>query len=109
MRLQHIIKERLWYAPGLITQYDMPMVNFQWTDYDQRHGFTQRPSVVHWREVSVNPITIVVDQPEHHLWRLRVSMAMAVYSSEQRARFCDAFTDALSTMVFRPLAPVWQA
>merc|ERR1712094_93899 len=71
LRLQHVIKERLWHVPGLATQHDVPMINFQWTDFDQRHGFIQQPSVVDWKENSLAPVSLVVDQPEHHLWRLR--------------------------------------
>jgi len=41
LRLHRVVKERLWKAPGLMTLAEVPLINFEWTDFDTRNGFAQ--------------------------------------------------------------------
>lgn len=107
LRLHHLVKQRLWREPQTLTQFNHAWINFQWTDFESRHGFTQLVEVSQNPEWSVNPLKISVDQPSRSAWRLRVAFKDALYSAERRGCFLQYLGDAISALAERPLAPVW--
>lgn len=107
LRLSRLIKERRWTCPGLATPHDMPMVNFQWTDFDERESFVQEPWQVNWREDSLHPIAVVVDQPSRESWRLRIGFAATLYDQSKRDHFFQIFDETLNSMLWSPLDLVW--
>merc|ERR1712232_1463582 len=109
MGLHHIVKERLWCAPGIATQFDTTIVNFEWTDFDERQGFTQTVELSESWETSFHPLRIAVDQPNRDAWRLRVAFNKTKYSETQRNSFFDIFESPLHSLVRNPLEPVWPA
>merc|ERR1712224_435647 len=87
LRLHHVVKERLWCAPGIAVQYDVTMVNFEWTDFDERQGFSQYARLS-WRgEASSYPIRLAVDQPDNDTWRIRCSFNKRRHNLERRRKF----------------------
>jgi len=107
LRLQHVVKERLWCAPGVATQFDMTFVNFEWTDFDARQGFTQRIAQGEHGEASFYPLRVAVDQPTRDAWRMRVVFCKKVYSEWRCNQFFDDFQKSLHGLLVTPLAPVW--
>jgi len=107
LRLHHIVKERLWSAPGLAMQYDMTFVNFEWTDFEERYGFTQHVNLIERSESSFHPLRIAVDQPSRDAWRMRVAFHKTQYNEERRNRFFELFERSLHKFVESPLEPVW--
>lgn len=107
LRLHHVVKERLWCAPPLATQYDMTFVNFEWTDFEERHGFTQHVNLIERAESSFHPLRIAVDQPSRNAWRMRVAFDKKQYNDERRTKFFTLFERSLQKFVETPLEPVW--
>jgi len=108
LRLHHVVKERIWQAPPVITQSDVPLINFEWTDYEVCHGFTQHASSARWgHEGTFNPIKVVVDQPDRHSWRLRIGFRDDSYPEAKQEQFVGCFQDSLSLLLDRPLETIW--
>jgi len=108
LRLHHVVKERHWCAPGLATQYDLPLVNFEWTDLTERHGFVQRVNPGGERaESSLHPLRVSVDQPDREAWRLRVAFDRRRFGPCRRERFFELLEAALRGLLERPLDLVW--
>ena len=107
VRLHHITKERLWGTPGMATQYDGPFVNFEWTDFAQRRGFSQVVHIAEWAETSMQSLKIAVDQPDQQSWRMRVAFDKRQYTYRLRERFFVYFEQALYSLLERPLDLVW--
>jgi len=109
LRLHHVVKERLWSTPGIATQFDVPFVNFEWTDFEERQGFSQNIRTFECAESSFYPLRVAVDQPNRDSWRMRVVFDKEKYSEEQRIQFFDLFERALHALLWHPLDPVWSA
>jgi len=107
LRLHHLVKERLWCAPGIATQFEMTLVNFEWTDFDQRHGFTQHVRMMNHNESSFYPLRVAVDQPSRDCWRMRVAFNQRRHNMERRTLFFDLFEKSLRSFVWHPLDAVW--
>merc|ERR1711935_427993 len=93
-------------APGICTQWDFPCINFQWTDFSERHGFAQRVSIGGGL-ASMHPIYITVDQPDSQEWRLCAVFEKHRFGPRQRDRFFEYFETALRALLERPLDLVW--
>merc|ERR1712079_929411 len=107
LRLHHVIKERLWGAPGISTQFDSALINFEWTDFTERHGFTQRVSTGERGAGSLNPLRIAVDQPNGEEWRVCAAFEKHRFGPRRRERFFEYFEMALRALLERPLDLVW--
>jgi hypothetical protein len=108
--IQHIVKERLWRSPPVGTQFANPLINFEWTDFDSRQGFSQVPQPRQGEEHGVcNPLKLAVDQPDRFTWRLRAAFDTKLYEHEDRERFFTIFKECLRAMLHDPLAPIWPA
>lgn len=107
LRLHHVVKERLWTEPGLATQHEVTMVNFEWTDFDERHGFSQHVPFNERGTSSQHPLQVSLDQPSREAWRMRVSFDKMRYPQERRNLFFDYFERSLKSLIEVPLAPVW--
>merc|ERR1740129_454241 len=107
LRLNYIVKERLWLAPGLATQFDVTLVNFEWTDFEERHGFVQQVSLLEGSESSFHPLRVAVDQPGPDTWRMRVTFAKQRYDEGRREKFLELFERSLRALLERPLDLVW--
>jgi acyl-coenzyme A synthetase/AMP-(fatty) acid ligase len=106
--LQHVVKNRLWRIPPVATQFDSPLVNFEWTDFDSKHGFSQMPHLRRGPEMGVcNPIKVAVDQPDRNTWRMRTAFDTSIYGPDDRERFFTIFEECLRQLVIDPLALVW--
>lgn len=46
MQVAHVVRERLWHPPPPMAMAEFPFVNFEWTDFESRHGFCQEPPVL---------------------------------------------------------------
>merc|ERR1719254_221533 len=95
LRLHHIVKERLWSVPELRTQFDMPMLNFEWTDFQEKQGFVQHVITGERGERSFYPMRAAVDQPGENVWRVRAAFQEGKYEENARDRFQSLFEDAL--------------
>lgn len=109
LRLHHVVQHRLWQAPSPITQFDTTMVNFEWTDFSQKGGFTQHARPRGGTESSPRPLCICVDQPDQETWRLRVGFDPMRYDEERREQFFRLFEKALHALLTNPLDLVWPA
>jgi len=107
LRLHHVVKERLWCAPGVATQNELALINFEWTDFDELHGFSQHVSLFEQRENARHPVKIAVEQPDKDTWQMRVAFNPAVYGESERDRFLELFERSLHGFLQEPLGPVW--
>lgn len=107
LRLHHIVKERLWTVPAVRTQFDLTLFNFEWTDFQEKHGFVQHVTCNERGESSFHPLRVAVDQPERHVWRLRVAFQEDRFTEQQRERFFNLFEKSLSMLQNNPLDLVW--
>lgn len=107
LHLQHVVKERLWRQPPVMMQGEFPFVNFEWTDFESRHGFSQLVHQKQGPEQLSNPLKVAVDQPELNTWRMRTAFDKAVYPQSDYERFFTLFEECLSAFIVDPLAPVW--
>lgn len=107
LRLHNIVKERLWTQPGLATQFDVPLVNFEWTDFEERHGFTQHVTVCERNESSPHPFKVAVDQPGRDVWRIRAVFAKRYYTEYHSKRFFDLVDQSFRTLSEDPLQLAW--
>jgi hypothetical protein len=108
LRLQHIVKERLWTTPPVGTQFNDPLINFEWTDFDSRQGFVQLPHMRTGPENGViNPLKIAVDQADRSNWRMRVAFDTAVYDKADQDSFFSALEVCLRALVTDSLSLVW--
>eukprot|EP00928_Gymnodinium_smaydae_P030424 TRINITY_DN22635_c0_g1_i2.p1 TRINITY_DN22635_c0_g1~~TRINITY_DN22635_c0_g1_i2.p1 ORF type:complete len:1320 (+),score=256.20 TRINITY_DN22635_c0_g1_i2:390-3962(+) len=107
LQVHHSVKERLWCAPPLGVLYDVPMVNFEWTDFESRQGFTQLVQTRSGAEMILNPLKVAVDQPSRGTWRMRNSFDCAVYDHARRERFFELFHECVRFMIEDPLVMVW--
>jgi hypothetical protein len=105
--LHHVVKERLWRAPPIGVTYDVPFLNFEWTDFESRHGFAQQVHTKEGNEQLSNPIKVAVDQPNPRTWRMRTAFDRVVYDQDSRERFFDVFEECLCKVLTDPLAPIW--
>lgn len=103
------VQRRLWTEPGLCTQFDITIVNFEWTDFEERHGFVQRVTVGKRNESSPHPLRISVDQPNRDTWRMRVAFGRKQYNEAARERFFNLFENSLRALLHDPLRLVWPA
>jgi len=107
LRLHHVIKERVWGTPGISTQNDLALINFEWTDFAERHGFAQRVSTGERGAGSLHPVRIAVDQPNGDEWRMCAAFANHRFGPRKRERFFEYFETVLRTISERPLELVW--
>merc|ERR1712048_1248487 len=107
LRLHHVVKERLWRVPQLKTQFDLTMVNFEWTDFEEKSGFSQHIQFHEMGEKSFHPLRIAVDQPEHDVWRMRIVFQEGRFTEEQRRHFLVLFERSLRQLRDSPLELVW--
>eukprot|EP00930_Biecheleria_cincta_P100267 TRINITY_DN91895_c0_g1_i1.p1 TRINITY_DN91895_c0_g1~~TRINITY_DN91895_c0_g1_i1.p1 ORF type:complete len:1448 (-),score=184.65 TRINITY_DN91895_c0_g1_i1:24-4367(-) len=109
LQLQRSVQERQWRAPCLGDQSDLPMVNFEWTDFDQMHGFAQHVNLTERIEFSRHYLKIVVEQARQGAWRLCVAFEVPRYGPNERVRFFNLLSRAFQLLLERPLDPLWQA
>jgi len=107
LRLHHIVTHRIWKAPGLATQFDLTLVNFEWTDFEELHGFVQHINLDQRTETAWHPLKIAVEQPDRETWRMRVAFQRYRYGEEDRKQFFDFFDRSLRTFLTSPLDFVW--
>lgn len=107
LHVHYIVKERLWRAPPVATQFDVPLINFEWTDFSRRHGFSQHIHTRQGGEQLSNPMKVAVDQPDVGTWRMRTAFDCTLYKDEDRERFFTLFRENLSTLLTDPMSPVW--
>lgn len=107
MHLHRIVKERLWCAPGIATQFDLALVNFEWTDFDEAHGFAQHVNLYDGNENARHPLKVAVEQPDRDTWRMRVAFHCRKFDDEQRNLFFEMFERSLHTLLEDPLKLVW--
>jgi len=107
LRLHHIVKERLWVVPELRTQFELPLLNFEWTDFQEKQGFAQHVQCAERGESSFHPLRVAVDQPQRDIWRLRVAFQEGAYDSQQRETFFELFERSLGMLRYDPLGLVW--
>jgi len=107
LRLHHVIKERLWGTSGISTQFDLALINFEWTDFTERHGFIQRLSPFEGGAGSHHPVRISVDQPGGEEWRVCADFDKHRFGPRRRERFFEYFETALRALLERPLDLVW--
>lgn len=108
LRLHHIVQRRMWYEPGLQTQWETTLVNFEWTDTEERHGFSQRISLLE-RDVqfTLHPLKVALDQADKETWRMQVDMCPKRYTEADRDSFETLFKHSLWALRYNPLALVW--
>jgi len=110
LRLHHIVKERLWTVPDLRTQFELTLLNFEWTDFQEKHGFRQHVSTFERAESSsIHPLRVAVDQPSVEVWRLRVAFEENRYCENHRELFFQLFHQSLCMLRDHPLELVWPA
>lgn len=107
LQLQRSVQERQWRAPCLGDQSDLPMINFEWTDFDQTHGFVQHVNLIERIEFSRHYLKIVVEQPSQGAWRLCVAFEVPRYGPTERGRFFNLLSRAFQLLLERPLDPLW--
>jgi len=107
LRLHHIVKERLWTVPELRTQFELISLNFEWTDFQEKQGFSQYVNCGERAESSFHPLRIAVDQPDKDVWRMRVSFQEGAFDEQQREQFFQLFEKSLSMLRESPLELVW--
>jgi len=104
--LHRLVKERLWRPPPAVGQGDVPFVNFEWTDFEEHHGFAQIVNSSR-RETSLSsPLKVAVDQPDRQSWQLRVSFDNDRYPVKEQDRFFDLLEESLEHLIDDPLALV---
>lgn len=91
MHLHYIVKERLWRVPPVATQFDVPFINFEWTDLTRRHGFVQHVHSRQGPEQLSNPMKVAVDQPDTGTWRMRTAFDCSLYKDADREQFFTLF------------------
>lgn len=92
MRLHHLVKERVWEAPPVLIQADVILINFQWTDLQVRHGFSQVPGF--WgigNEGTFTPMKVVVDQPDRDSWQVKSVFSLDHYNEGKQDEFFTHF------------------
>jgi len=107
LQVQHIVKERLWSSPPIVSQCDLPFVNFEWTDFESHHGIRQ---LVHQREGHEqlsNPMKVAVDQPDPSTWRMRCAFDGHCHKTEDQDRFFVLFEATLNALANDPLTLIW--
>mmetsp|Transcript_59428 Transcript_59428/g.150579 ORF Transcript_59428/g.150579 Transcript_59428/m.150579 type:complete len:396 (-) Transcript_59428:93-1280(-) len=109
LRLHHIVKERLWTVPAVRTQFDFTLINFEWTDFQEKQGFAQHVTCSERGESSFHPLRIAVDQPERQVWRMRVAFQEGKFTEQQRESFFDLFEKSLRMLQDNPLELIWPA
>merc|ERR1719330_741112 len=109
LRLHYIVKERLWSVPELGTQFDMAMLNFEWTDFQEKQGFVQHVTCGERGERSFYPLRVAVDQPGQDVWRVRAAFQEGKFEENHREKFQRLFEDGLRMLRDRPLDLVWPA
>jgi hypothetical protein len=107
LELNHIVRERLWLKPGISTQFSAAFVNFEWTDFQARHGFCQVPQTSLRDERLLNPMKISIDQPEAETWRMRLIFDKKLYTSQQQNKFVEDLADGFRMLITAPLTPAW--
>jgi hypothetical protein len=107
LRLHHIVGERQWRAPGLATQFDLPFVNFEWTDFEEENGFSQHVQIREYPELARHPITCRVVQPDRDTWRMNTVFSDFVYDAARREAFHSMFEESLRALIECPLSAVW--
>merc|ERR1712032_60779 len=108
VQLHHVVKERLWWAPGLTNQNDLPMGNFEWTDFEENNKFVQHVSLVEGKAFTRHSMQVAVEQSCKDEWRMRVAFNLAKFDKEaQRNQFFEFFDRSLAGFIRRPLDLVW--
>eukprot|EP00746_Dinoflagellata_sp_MGD_P065707 gnl/MRDRNA2_/MRDRNA2_273475_c0_seq1.p1 gnl/MRDRNA2_/MRDRNA2_273475_c0~~gnl/MRDRNA2_/MRDRNA2_273475_c0_seq1.p1 ORF type:complete len:252 (+),score=33.79 gnl/MRDRNA2_/MRDRNA2_273475_c0_seq1:57-758(+) len=109
LRLHHCVKERIWMPPGLVTQEFGPFINFEWTDFESRHGFSQTTEIRKTHERTQGPIKLAIDQPDRTSWRIRATFDDNVYPLARREAFFEYLKQSFLRLLEEPLKPVWPA
>merc|ERR1712129_284998 len=87
---------------------EQPFVNFEWTDFEARYGFSQLVYPREGPEQLANAMKIAVDQPDAKTWRMRIAFDRNVYKDrEDREGFLENFQKALAEFLENPLALIW--
>lgn len=107
LRMHHTVEQRQWFEPGLATQCDVTLVNFEWTDFEERHGFVQKVSLTENNESSFYPLRVALDQPDRTSWRMRVMFDRELYDEAARELFFTHFETSLQCFLHDPLRMVW--
>jgi len=82
-------------------------VNFEWTDFESRHGFTQLVQCREAGEYLQNPLKVAVDQPDPFTWRVRMAFDTALHGQEGRDRFFAIFQQSIRGLLLDPLQLIW--
>merc|ERR1719193_1397250 len=110
LQLHHVVKERLWAQPPIVAQQAFPFVNFEWTDFESREGFSQVVYPKQGQEQLSNPLKVAVDQPDKNTWRLRTAFDKSAYPYQHdRQRFFTLLEECLDALIGDPLEMVWRA
>eukprot|EP00930_Biecheleria_cincta_P039361 TRINITY_DN27064_c0_g1_i1.p1 TRINITY_DN27064_c0_g1~~TRINITY_DN27064_c0_g1_i1.p1 ORF type:complete len:1328 (+),score=219.18 TRINITY_DN27064_c0_g1_i1:54-4037(+) len=107
LSLYHMVKERLWRAPLPTGQSELPFVNFEWTDFEERHGFSQIVDAGRSDTSVQTPMKLVVDQPDSQSWRVAATFKTSLYKEDARKRFFPLLDEALLNLIEDPLKLVW--
>lgn len=105
--LHNLVKERLWRSPGLATQFDIPLLNFEWTDFDEHGGFSQHVKLYERAESIRYPMKVVVEQSSRDNWRMRVAFQASMFDEGQRQHFFQLWERSFRGLLERPLDLVW--
>lgn len=109
LELHHLVKERRWGSPSILVQGEIPFVNFEWTELESHHGFSQMPFSRSGAELSLqNPLKVAVDQGDSGTWRMRTAFDKDIYGEDDRERFFNSFMRGLRSLLEDPLELVWQ-
>jgi len=107
LSLHHTVKERLWRPPLPTGQFELPFVNFEWTDFEERQGFSQIVDGGR-NDTSVStPMKLVVDQPDSRSWRVVATFKSSLYKDAAQKRFFLLLDEALGNLIDDPLKMVW--
>jgi hypothetical protein len=107
LELDRVVKERLWRRPGIATQFDLPMVNFEWTDFDEVGGFMQHISPFDRQENPPYPLKVAVEQPGPDQLRFRVAFRLSDYGEPKRDEFFRLLDKSFRAFLEQPLSRIW--
>jgi len=106
LSLHYLVKERRWRQPPSVKQSEAPFVNFEWTDFEERHGVSQIAEARHKDTNVHSPLHVVALSPSRDRWRLLTSMRGDRYTEPDLRRIADFIEDALRCLIEEPLTLV---
>ncbi|CAK0820771.1 unnamed protein product [Prorocentrum cordatum] len=107
--MHHVVQERLWHPQAIASQYQTPLVNIEWQDFERHAGFAHQVYLKQGFEWLSHPIKVSLDQPGPDSFRLRVVIDRALYGAEEQDRFTALLEDpeAFAALLISPLQAVW--